>query len=383
MIREDDFPSVCLQTWIWVLHLVRSILPPFFEGTLDEPLVDLILQPLEGDLKGYGIGIKVSERGWAIIYSLSSISHFSVRGVSGPAPSIQLGCKIVQMVLRYTKLDANPQVDQTRSARSLTLRDKYVRLIISRCFNLHTQWGWSLHQAKGLIEDLGVIFRSRNYAKLGSETVDLPKFMRENNSKGIGEWEGSDAAFTILLKLLAQFRDSALKEIGDRATTIVSRLLSAVVPVASLTFSRDTPPQDLELSRLFNRFGAAYVSIVLQPTSSVSKVQQCRRYTQFETAPTLVRTACIRAMMHLMILHKQLNLPLDELFSWSSSISGILVTELSASGDERSDKASFTYGILLRSLNMVMEAVYSNAAVERSFPDIRFLHAGKRYLGML
>ncbi|KZT67297.1 hypothetical protein DAEQUDRAFT_694424 [Daedalea quercina L-15889] len=337
------------ELWVSLVHYVdvwTSTKDPKLDesrrlGSLWHILRELVVD--EGLLRDAASEVVSSEMLWHCIFTLCALSQFSVHGTSLSSPRIPVSWDFVALALDRIKLKTDPTLESSLSKRSLHKRDEYIRILVSRCFILSRKWKWTLDDAATLFNRLLDIFKSRHFANLADEFPELPSFLRHSNIKLLSEKKRSDTAFTLLLKLVVKAADDTCPLADENRGVVgvsqkVKKLLSLCVPVGSVPFTKARPPNRGQLSMLYNRFSAIAVAIFLEPSPGgvKSRLANARRYVTFKDADDETRRACIRGVMHLAILVRHLQLPLEDIWDWLAHISNTLVDEyVQTRGDRR------------------------------------------------
>lgn len=387
------------ELWIALLHLVtacQSSFPSTDVTSEAHPFWRIVHQVIQEDHQGSKSDLDASENIWRIIFSLTALSQFSVHGMTTSSPRLPASWTLVTVALKRIRLIAEPDVDHRLSSKTIYKRDGYVRLVVSRCFLLGKVWHWRFDDASVLFNQLVEIFRSRKFANLRGEVSDFPRFMRLADFGLLSEYKAKDTAFAVFLKLVVQ----ASKDMGANVDPDVhsvppklKRLLSLMVPVGSVPFTKSTPPTGAELSMLYNRLSAVSVAILLEPTSinARTRVAQARRFVKFSDTDLATRQACIRGMMHLTTLLQSLRLVLDDTLSWLSEMTNNLVDEHRELGgitansgtaqlSAARDRVVICIQLLIGSVRHIIETPTINrtAQEEREYPDPALLEGRKR-----
>jgi hypothetical protein len=337
-------------------------------------------------------GLEASELAWQTIFALCTLSQFSSYGMTTSKSRLSGSWELVCFALKQIRLAAEPDSDRSLSERSLDKRDDYIWLVVSRCFILWNRWHWCLDNASEMFRHLADVFRSRKFANLRREPSDFPGFMLNNDVRLLSQYKPSDTAFELFLKLIVHAARSGPDANNDlqpeHASIKVNKLLSLIVPVGSVPFTKTTPPSVRELSMLYNRFGAIAVALYLDasPGNVHSRLSQARAYVKFKDADDMTRIACIRGAMHFAILMQDRQMPLDAVLLWLGDISMILVNEYSDIRDGKStshstnmvrDRLIFSIQVLLGSVRRIIETPHMNPTKSRSvYPDPGLLEGG-------
>ena len=321
-LNSSTLHQQCAELWVCLIHLLGAYPAPA-PSTGIKPFWSLVLTGLQK--REEQSNLKASEKVWETIFCLGALSQFSAHGITTSDPRLPAAWDLVVFAMKKIRLAADPVLDQDMRTEALVLRDRYICGIIFRCFRLCDKWQWQLDNASGLFNELGEIFRSRKFAGLRHEKPDCPKFMLSNDWSRPAK---TDSAFTLFLKLIVKAAkpDQPAAELSPK----VKKLLSLAIPVGSLPFTKTTPPSQMDLSMLFNRYSAVAIGIYLDKASYKTRISHARTYVAFANGDMSSRMAVIRGMMSLANLSKQLNLRLDPMVEWITDISAALSDELKA-----------------------------------------------------
>ena len=324
-LNSSALHQQCAELWVCLIHLL-GVYPTPEPSTGTKPFWSLVLTGLQK--REEQSNLKASEKVWETIFCLGTLSQFSAWGTTTSHPRLPAAWDLVVFAMKKIRLAADPVSDQDMRTEALILRDRYICGIIFRCFRLCDKWQWQLDNASGLFNELGEIFRSRKFANLRHEKPDCPKFMLSNDWSRLSRTAKTDSAFTLFLKLVVKAAkpDQPAVELSPK----VKKLLSLAIPVGSLPFTKTTPPSQMDLSMLFNRYSAVAIGIYLDRASYKTRVSHARTYVAFANADISSRMAVIRGMMNLANLSKQLDLRLDPMAEWIADISAALSDELKA-----------------------------------------------------
>ncbi|TFK51700.1 hypothetical protein OE88DRAFT_1658283 [Heliocybe sulcata] len=381
-----DDGDACIRTaevWVSLFHTCNAMAtlatggPPPRES---HPFSRVVMGAIQGGQHEPHSDLEISEDMWKTIFTVSALSQFSVHGMVTSTPRLPAAWELVELALKRIRLTAEPDSAEVLSKRSLSKRDGYVRLVVSRCFVLWKRWHWRLDNALQIFNHLVEIFKSRKFTNLLDERPDFPNFLRRTNLQLLSECSNGDTAFTIFLKLIVQTVSDlrACSESSGKDTSVpkLKKLLSLAVPVGSVPFTKATPPMGQELSMLYNRYSAIAIAIYLDPTPGNIRyrLSQAQRYVVFKDADFATRMACIRGVMHLAMLIRHLQTSVDLMKQWLAEITNILVDECTVVsigehvGDARNRLLSIQ--LLLGSVRRVIETPNMDPSrTEAVYPD--------------
>ncbi|KAF9511341.1 hypothetical protein BS47DRAFT_1298948 [Hydnum rufescens UP504] len=242
-----------------------------------------------------------------------------------------------------------------------------------------------------VINQLSEIFRVRQFAGLTGESPNFPLFITKDDSDSTFEhYNPRDAAFDLLLKLvLRAVLDLRKAPVESNPSKQIRRLLSMVVPVGTAQFSRDNPPIDDDLSRLYNRYSSVLLAFRLDPTTKTmrSRIQQAQRYSDFKIADWKSRQATIRAMMYFAIGVVKAGLELKDTIEWLSAINGSLLADFKQAecalkidpidprAKEQRSQILIAVQLSLGAIRFVLQSFGSSSQYANTYPDSSFLQA--------
>ncbi|KAF8270661.1 Mus7/MMS22 family-domain-containing protein [Lactarius quietus] len=302
----DDYSlyPCAAQLWICLIHLGTA-----HGMTAAAPGIKILQKSFAASEISAQGSLHASEEIWGTLFGLCALSQFSAHGVSTST--------IVLLALDRIRLVADPQVDSGLSTRNLRRRDAYVRLV---------RWHWRLDD-----DASATIFKSRRFADLRGEIAGFPAFVQENDAHLLAQHASTDSAFSIFLKLIyasaQQMRPPATRE--EEYLGRIKKLLSLITPVGSVqaqAVSSTSAPRssldDIQLSMLYNRFGALALAMRVLPSAENAhyRVSLARRYVDATRA-----TAATRAAI-------DIALPIAPALEWSSEIARVLLTEFRGAG---------------------------------------------------
>lgn len=407
-IKSLDLSSNSIGThlacvWIGLIHLLPRVqILPADVASLNGPFWSLLLEIVKTDRVLFSTDVELSEQLWKLLFSLSALSRFSPRGVCTSDTHLPISWDVVSFVLGAIRLSEDPQRDARLSRASLRKRDKYVRIVVARCFLLTSRWKWPLRSAHSMVKRLIDIFKSRSFGNLIGERPDFPAFLRHYDLTLLSKLEHSDTAFNLFLKLVVHAirNNSGTVVLEQHEKARITKLLSLSIPLSKVSFTRTTPPVGEELSLLINRYSAIITAIFVEPTvdNVRSRLSRARSYIDFLDADDGSRAVCIRAVMYSAVLINHLSLPLDEPLNWLAEIGDALLTEYRTIGkviltkalhERHSQEASLrrvrtTIQLLLGCMrNIVERPQFEDAQLPSGrvvYPDIALIRGRKHFI---
>ncbi|TFK74900.1 hypothetical protein BDN72DRAFT_599014 [Pluteus cervinus] len=381
IVDRSSSSHYAAEIWVHVIHLTNHLSSMDTGG----PKSHILCGFIEDALRDGSQNIQGSEKLWCIIHGLTALSQFSVNGMTTTKATL-FGCwGLVTRALHCVRLLSDAIHDKPLPAASLDKRDQYAGIIVRRCYDLHTYWGWSLDDelAFPMFRYFLDMFRSRKFANLRHEPADFPEFMLRNNWDLIYEHNPSDTAYMLFWKLLVRalrpaIPNSAPTTITPKLAPKLRKLLHAALPVGSLPFSKDNHPSIHDLSMLFNRLSAMAIVIYLE-SQPAHRITQARSYVNFASADDTARSAVIRGMMNFAIFLVTRKIDLKDIANWIQDMAKTLVKDHSdtsqGSGSQpptptaQQNRISLCVQLLLGSIRKIFEA----QAKAGEYPDSTLL----------
>jgi len=383
IIENLDPSHQLFQVWICLFHTLEHLAKWFHEPTVDatdspdtHPIWQLVRSTLESEKLP---DLDASEKLWNSIFNLCAVSQFSLLGISSGVPHLPACWDLVLLALRRIRLVTGQTDDSQLRRRRVIKRDQYIRLLFSRCFFLRKPWSWNLKDASALFGLLSDVFKNRKFSNLNGEASDFPSFVRHDDMSLLSEYRNSDTAFGLFLKL-AVLAVKDMREAADDSGLPLKlrKLMSVLIPVGSVPFTKNTPPTSQELSMLYNRLSSIAIAIYLDPnvTNANSRIAQARRYVAFKDADLSTRQACIRGMMHFAMITYKLQLPLAPTLEWVTEATDVLLDEYRAfpPNDTRlelKNRIVLTLQLLVGSLRRILECIGKKEP--KVYPDPVFM----------
>lgn len=387
VIEIPDATQQLFQVWICLLHTLEHLSKWFHEPAGDgvvspdtHPIWQLVQSICESEKLS---DLDASEKLWSSIFNLCAVSQFSPLGISSEVPHLSACWDIVLLALRRIRLVTGQTDDSNIPRRRVIKRDQYIRLLFSRCFFLRKPWSWNLRDTSALFGLLSDVFKNRKFSNLNGEASDFPSFVRHDDMSLLSEYRNSDTAFGLFLKLTVLAVKDTREVVGDPGLLLkLRKLMSVVIPVGSVPFTKDKPPTSQELSMLYNRLSSIAVAIYLDPnaTNANSRITQARRYVAFKGTDLSTRRACIRGMMHFAMIACKFQLPLTPTLEWMAEATDALLDEYRAflpndTRVELKNRTVLTLQLLIASLRRILECM--GKAEPKVYPDPAFMEGRK------
>lgn len=369
VIDKPDSSQQLFQVWICLFHTLEHLAKWFHEPTEDakmspdtHPIWQLVRSAWESEKLS---DLDASEKLWSSIFNICAVSQFSLLGISSEVTHLAVCWDVVLLALRRIRLVTGQTDDSHIPRRRLIKRDQYIRLLFSRCFFLRKPWLWNLKDASALFGLLSDVFKNRKFSNLNGEASDFPSFVRHDDMSLLSEYRNSDTAFGLFLKLAVLAVKDMREVVDDPGLSLkLRKLMSVLIPVGSVPFTKDTPPTSQELSMLYNRLSSITIAIYLDPTTvnANSRIAQARRYVAFKDADLSTRRACIRGMMHFAMITCKFQLPLTPTLEWMTEATDVLLDEYRALSPndtrlELKNRVVLTLQLLIGSLRHILECM--------------------------
>ena len=389
IIEKPNATQQLFQVWICLFHTLEHLAKWFHEPAGDgvmspatHPIWQLVLSAWESEKLS---DLDASEKLWSSIFNICAVSQFSPLGISSETPHISACWHVVLLALRRIRLVTGQTDDSHIPRRRVIKRDQYIRLLFSRCFFLRKPWLWNLRDASALFGLLSDVFKNRKFSNLNGEASDFPSFVRHDDISLLSEYRNSDTAFGLFLKLAVLAVKDMREVVDDPGLPLkLRKLMSVVIPVGSVPFTKDAPPTSQELSMLYNRLSSIAVAICLDPntTNANSRIAQARRYVAFKDADLSTRRACIRGMMHFAMIACRFQLSLSIALEWMAEATDTLLDEYRAFSPndtrlELKNRTVLTLQLLIGSLRRILECMCKTNP--KVYPDPVFIEGRKSY----
>jgi hypothetical protein len=387
VIEKLDPSQHLFQVWICLFHTLEHLAKWFHEPTGDgtaspdtHPIWQLVRSTWESEKLS---DLDASEKHWSSIFNICAVSQFSPLGISSGVPHLSACWDMVLLALRRIRLVTGQTDDSQIPRRRVIKRDQYIRLLFSRCFFLRKPWLWNLKDASAVVGLLSDVFKNRKFSNLNGEVSDFPSFVRHDDMSLLSEYRNSDTAFGLFLKLaVLAVKDMREVAVDPGLPFKLRKLMSVLIPVGSVPFTKDTPPTSQELSMLYNRLSSIAIAIYLDPNAANanSRISQARRYVAFKDADLSTRRACIRGMMHFATIAYRLQLPLSLTLEWMTEATDVLLDEYRAfppndTRFELKNRIVLTLQLLIGSLRRILECIGKRDP--KVYPDPVFMEGRK------
>jgi hypothetical protein len=317
--------DVSAEYWVCLLHLTSQdfVQPAYGADAAFWPSFEAAHQHWQ-QLIGPRRPLLVAETTWYATLALCALSQFSpASGAVSLRPHLAANWSMVVSSLSALRLRYDDAVERAMPSAALARRDQYIRVVMQRCLNLTSLWSWTLAGSEAVLAKLFNVFESHKLADLPCERDhDFAPFLREYDmSILLDAARHESTAFHVFVKLVAlaaqQARDGcAEQQDGDRQ---VSRLLSRMMPVRVMPFSKQTPPTALQRSMLFNHYTIAMLFLHLVPSAATQRLRQIKSFLSFSTADVASQLTCIRAMMYAAVLFRHHGLEITPIMAWFAS----------------------------------------------------------------
>ena len=387
VVEKLDPSQHLFQVWICLFHTLEYLAKWFHEPTGDgtaspdpHPIWQLVRSTWESEKLS---DLDASEKLWSSIFNICAVSQFSSLGISSGVPHLSACWDMVLLTLRRIRLVTGQTDDSQIPRRRVIKRDQYIRLLFSRCFFLRKPWLWNLKDASAVVGLLSDVFKNRKFSNLNGEVSDFPSFVRHDDMSLLSEYRNSDTAFGLFLKLaVLAVKDMREVAVDPGLPFKLRKLMSVLIPVGSVPFTKDTPPTSQELSMLYNRLSSIAIAIYLDPNAANanSRISQARRYVAFKDADLSTRRACIRGMMHFATIAYRLQLPLSLTLEWMAEATDVLLDEYRAFPPndirlELKNRIVLTLQLLIGSLRRILECIGKREP--KVYPDPVFMEGRK------
>ena len=329
-MTESSVPHFAAELWVSLIHLLGECDSLEKANRRIHPFWLLLMTAIQSQPEGEKprTNLEASEMIWYTIFSLCALSQYSVHGMTTRVPRLPACWDLVVFALKKIRLNEDPKTDLGMPSAMLLQRDKYIGLVMTRCFHLRERWRWKLDDASILFNQLAVIFRSRKFVNLRHEGTGCPKFFKDRNRDLLTSYDPKDTAFVLFLKLIVLAAKDDRGGIQGKLSVKTKKLLSLAVPVASLPFSKTNPPTRHELTKFYNRLSAVAIAVYLELDEYDFRTRQAREYIKFADADDTTRSVVIDGMMNWAIMMVNREIKLDAITTWIGEMAQVLSVEL-------------------------------------------------------
>ena len=329
-MTESSVPHFAAELWVSLIHLLGECDSLEMVNKRIHPFWLLLMTAIQSQTESQKprTNLEASETIWYTIFSVCALSQYSVHGMTTGVARLPAFWDLVVFALKKIRLNEDPKTDLGMPSAMLLQRDKYIGLVMTRCFHLRERWRWKLDDASILFNQLAVIFRSRKFVNLRHEGTGYPKFFKDRNWDLLASYDSKDTAFVLFVKLIVQAVKDDQGGIQGKLSLKAKKLLSLAVPVASLPFSKTNPPTLHELTMFYNRLSAVAIAVYLELDEYDSRTRQAREYIKFADADDTTRSAIIGGMMNWAIMMVNREIKLDAITAWIGEMAQVLSVEL-------------------------------------------------------
>ena len=329
-MTESTVPHFAAELWVSLIHLLGECDSLEKINKRIHPFWLLLMTAIQSQTESQKTrtNLEASETIWYTIFTVCAFSQFSVHGMTTGVPRLPACWDLVVFALKKIRLNEDPKTDLGMPFAMLLQRDKYIGLVMTRCFHLRERWRWKLDDASILFNQLAVIFRSRKFINLRHEGTGYPKFFKDRNWDLLASYDPKDTAFVLFVKLIVQAAKDDQGGIPGKLSSRAKKLLSLAVPVASLPFSKTNPPTLHELTMFYNRLSAVAIAVYLELDEYDFRTRQARDYIKFADVDDTTRSAVIGGMMNWAIMMVNREIKLDAITIWIGEMAQVLSVEL-------------------------------------------------------
>ena len=382
VIDETKISSYAAQIWACLIHLLpvcsarQNTNPKSYQ---DHPLwVELLT--LHHTLPSINY-LETCERIWAVVFTMMVLSQFSVFGIVGSSFRLSSSWGLIAFAIKQSQLAQGGGTLQHLGYDTLEKRDKYTRVMISRCYRLLDYWKWDTEQSFGTLNQLVDIFRARNFINLYGEEAEYPDFMLNGDWDTLSQFRSdTDSAFTSTLKLIKRAVDADCLTEPE-----IKKMVALIIPVSRFRVQKEKVPGVNDLSPICNRFAALALVIAIDPEYATRTVKQVHSSIDFAASDTTTQLLTIRGVKLLATLMIKSNVPLQEVAKWLAALVNNVASELqslrSSTTDQPNQRRDKTRNcsLLVLSLYATGRAIMEAFASRGQYPEPVFLRMFRYY----
>lgn len=375
----DDTKMSCFvaQMWVCLLHLLPICDARQSNGYNKEGLLWSEIHCYYQNLPSANT-LEVSEDVWKTVFTLMALSQFSALGIAVSTLRLSASWSLVAYAIKQVQLAQSASNLQYLGQETLEKRDKYISIVVSRCYHLLDYWKWKMDHSFGTLNQLVDIFRARNFVNLRHEKPEYPDFMLNRDWESLFDMRPtSDSAFTSILKLFMRGVDSNCLSRAE-----IKKMVALIIPVSKFRTQKENIPGVDDLSPICNRFAALALAIAVDPGYATRTVHQVHSSIDFAASDPSTQLLTIRGLSLLASLMIQREVPLQEVTKWLTAVVGISATEFKAlkssgtmiPGPEREYTNKVRrYSLLILSLYAAGRTIMETFATKARYPDPAFL----------
>lgn len=333
---------------------------------------------------------------------LCAISQFSSSGFCTSTPRLPAHWSILTRTLDLIQPASLSKSDHTISNAALARRDRYLWTLFARALVFAERWNWNISTKDDLVPKLFDLVNARRLSDLTIESDgDFPSFLAK-----IDQLDGSmilaknDTLFVIFLKILIRTANDIPSEpVGDKRKQL-TRLFLRLTPMTTGPWTQLSVEINRGTSILINHYSLFMTFAALSPTSINQRLDQARRLLNLSEVNEAPRRTLIRAILYFTLIFRHNNISITTLVDWISTVAKQLRLEYVESEREllkksrgnirsseglRAPEAGETalwnravlLSMVLRSVQVVVNAKKSTVNTDVAFPELELLQPGK------
>lgn len=316
-VEEEKICDVSVEGWLCLIGYSLNETTSFDESSFWTTFDDEVER--FSKLGGEG-GLKAGERCSYIAMLVCAISQFSSDGISTSTPRLHAHWPTFLRTLDLIQPETLAKNEESMNRVDVARTDSYLNELFTRCLILVERWGWIIDPQDGLLPKLFDILNARRLADLSivKGQGDFPPFLPYPQEENYDHW--INTAFTTFLQLLSTSTATLRLTPNPENGRHLAKLLIRLSPIRSHPWSRRSTELIRNNSALVNHYSLFLVYLTLSPSSAAQRLDQARRFCDFNDIDAEARRACIRAAIRFALLYQQLDLDLAGPLAWLSSI---------------------------------------------------------------
>jgi hypothetical protein len=321
---EEVISDNSVQCWLCLISLALEETSNFDEEMFWTLFDDEIerFSALGGE-----VGLRAGERFSYIAMVVCAISQFTPAGLSTPTPRLHAHWPTFLRTLDLIQPEFITRTEESMSRVDLSRADAYLMALFARCLILVERWNWIIDTQDGLLPKLFDILNARRLSDsiIAKGQGDFPPFLPHPSEESYDNW--IETTFTIFLKLVTigakSLRATPTPENGRQ----LSKLLIRLSPIRSNPWSRRSTELIRSNSALVNHFSLFLTFVSISPTSAGQRLDQAKRFCDFNDIDHEARRSCIRAAIRFTLIYRKNHLDTKLPLAWLTTIVNQLRTE--------------------------------------------------------
>lgn len=324
---DDYIDDITCELWVCLIHLCTQApeddeAPPILRQHV---LWELVESHLKHDASQRSLHPILAGEVFSFAgIALGALSQVSIHGMVTATVRLDGHWPLVLGIVERIKPSDFAKAYSTMSNTSRTRSSRYIWTIFARCLTLAERWNWKILDQSKLIGKLFDILNSRELQDLSIDgEASFPPFLSDFQPDTATSVSPDDTAFRIFLRILMKASKEAKSEGTKRASDLLSRLTMRTMPMRErLSYPRNPTPAQPRKHRsvLINHYSLFILLAAIDPASSERRFQRFKALLDFDEADFKARQECLKAACYLGVVYKQTGTDPKSLFGWMAEI---------------------------------------------------------------